>query len=521
MAAPLSRRRRARSQRADLLADGAHGFLGGREPGLEPDRVAVGLHVLRSGAALGRRDAAPRSPARARVRVARRTPWRAATDRHVGVPARVSAGRRGAAINRGLVVVALLLAFGVEPGDLHCDLRPAGARRRATDARRGRRRQRAAGRRRRTQPRPPASPACRESDAVSAVDHSYAYVGPDLQDTFGIDAATIGAATRLRDSYFLGGSARELLRRLRATPDGILVSLETITDYSLHRGDLLRLRVLDRASGRFRVVPFHVVGTVQEFPSAPKDSFMVANLSYLERAAHDGGPNVVFASTSGDPASVARRIAAATRADGTAVRNIREQTQQTVSSITTVDLTGIARIESVFVVVLAAGAMALFVGLGLAERRQRVRDDGRARRLAAGDRGVSLVRGRARARRQRSRSRPGSAGCSPRCSSRCCSTCSTHRPTRSRFPGRSSAAARRRGDLWRLCVAAAARRSRASAGCRSARYSGNSERNRGARDRARGRRRAPDAADARPAGGGLRGDDRADRPPSCCGASPS
>src|SRR5262249_54629123 len=42
---------------------------------------------------------------------------------------------------------------------------------------------------------------------------------------------------------------------------------------------------------------------------------------------------------------------------------------QTVSSITTVDLSGIARIESAFAVLLAAAAMGLFVGLGLAERR--------------------------------------------------------------------------------------------------------------------------------------------------------
>jgi len=91
---------------------------------------------------------------------------------------------------------------------------------------------------------------------------------------------------------------------------------------------------------------------------------------YLEAATRDGGPNVVFARTSGDPVAVARRVAAATKADGTVVRNIREQTQQTVSSITTVDLTGIAKIESVFAVILAAAAMWLFVGLSLAERRQ-------------------------------------------------------------------------------------------------------------------------------------------------------
>ena len=206
--------------------------------------------------------------------------------------------------------------------------------------------------------------------AVSGVDHSYAYVGPDLQDTYGIDASTLANATQLRDSYFLGGSARVSIGRLRTTRDGILVSKETITDYSLKIGELLRLRVLDHSSGKFRIVPFHVVGSVQEFPSAPKDSFMVANLAYLSAAARDGGPNAVFARVAGDPITVAQRIAAATSADGTSVRNIREQTQQTVSSITAVDLNGIAKIESFFAVLLGAGAMGLFVALGLGERRQ-------------------------------------------------------------------------------------------------------------------------------------------------------
>ena len=81
-------------------------------------------------------------------------------------------------------------------------------------------------------------------------------------------------------------------------------------------GDLLKLRVLDHASGKLRVTPFHVVGIVQEFPSAPRDSFMVTNLDYLLSATHDPGPNVVFAKTHGDPAAVARRIAGVARPAG-------------------------------------------------------------------------------------------------------------------------------------------------------------------------------------------------------------
>jgi putative ABC transport system permease protein len=279
-----------------------------------------------------------------------------------------SARGRSAAINRGLVIVGLLLAFGVNLGlfaatydqqaradaqltlgaDVVATASAGVVERKGLVKRIG---------------------AVSGVASVTPVDHSYAYVGPDLQDTYGIDPATIGRTTKLRDSYFIGGTAAELLARLRSTPDGILVSRETITDYSLRTGDLLKLRVLDRANGSFRLVSFHVVGSVQEFPSAPKDSFMVANLRYLKSAAHDGGPNVVFARTTSDPVAVSARVAAATKADGTAVRNIREQTRQTVSSITTVDLTGIARIESVFVILLAAAAMGLFVGLELAERR--------------------------------------------------------------------------------------------------------------------------------------------------------
>jgi putative ABC transport system permease protein len=281
----------------------------------------------------------------------------------------VSAGRRGAAINRGLLVAGLLLAFGVNLGlftatydqqarvdaqltlgaDVVATAPPGAIRQHAL--------------RRRIEKLPGVA-------GTTALDHSYAYVGPDLQDTFGIDANTLTRGTSLRNSYFLAGTASQILDRLRSRRDGVLVSRETITDYSLRLGDLLKLRTLDRASGRFKVVPFHVVGVVQEFPSAPRDSFMVANLAYLEHATHDRGPNVLFVKASGDPVAVARRVAAATHSEGTLVKNIRQQTVQTASSITTVDLGGISRIEESFALALAAAAMALFVAVALAERRQ-------------------------------------------------------------------------------------------------------------------------------------------------------
>jgi putative ABC transport system permease protein len=303
---------------------------------------------------------------RALAWTARRVAGGRATDMRGFLAA--SAGRRGSAINRGLIVVGLLLAFGVNLGifsstydrqakidaqlTLGADVvatAPPGVAAKQDLARR--------------------IASVPGVTATTALDHSYAYVGPDLQDTYGVDPATFTRATTLRDSYFLGGTAKQMMSRLSARRDGVLVSSETITDFSLRTGDLLKLRVLDHRSGKFRVVPFHVAGIVQEFPSAPKDSFMVANLSYLQAVDRGLGPNVVFAKTGGHASTVARRVAAATKQDGTKVESIDQQTAKTVSSITTVDLNGISHIEEAFVILLAAGAMGLFVALAISDRR--------------------------------------------------------------------------------------------------------------------------------------------------------
>ena len=87
--------------------------------------------------------------------------------------------------------------------------------------------------------------------------------------------------------------------------------------------------------------------------------------------------------------------------------------------------------------VLAAAAMALFVAIAIAERRQELAT------MAA--LGASLRRigafvwseAGARAGRRARSWPPGSAGCSPRCSSRCSRTSSTRRRTTSRSPGGS------------------------------------------------------------------------------------
>jgi putative ABC transport system permease protein len=95
---------------------------------------------------------------------------------------------------------------------------------------------------------------------------------------------------------------------------------------------------------------------------------MVANLGYLDGLTHSQ-PNVVFAKASGSPTAVGSRVATATRPLGTEVKNVDQQAAQTVTSITTVDLTGISHLEEMFAVVLVAAAIGIFVLTAVAERR--------------------------------------------------------------------------------------------------------------------------------------------------------
>jgi putative ABC transport system permease protein len=206
--------------------------------------------------------------------------------------------------------------------------------------------------------------------AASPMLHSYAYVGADLQDIFGIQPGHVQAATQLRDSYFSGGTATSLMTALANRPDGVLVSAETIKDYGIATGDLLRLRLLDGASGSYKVVDFHVVGVVSEFPTAPKDSFLIANLPYVAAATHATGPNVLLAAAANDPKATAAAIRSRVASSGATVGDITQQVATTSSSLVAISLAGITRLEEGFAVALALVSILVFAMLSEIERRR-------------------------------------------------------------------------------------------------------------------------------------------------------
>ena len=67
--------------------------------------------------------------------------------------------------------------------------------------------------------------------------------------------------------------------------------------------------MITRDCHRFQTVPFHYVGVAKEFPTAPLDSFFVANAGYVAAATHNPAVGTVLIQTDGtDPATVAGRV---------------------------------------------------------------------------------------------------------------------------------------------------------------------------------------------------------------------
>jgi putative ABC transport system permease protein len=206
--------------------------------------------------------------------------------------------------------------------------------------------------------------------AVEPVQHRFAYIGTDLQDLYGVRPATITAATALQDTYFSGGTAAALMTTLASQPDSILVSAETVKDYQLQVGDTVNLRLVDAHTNQLTTVPFHYVGVVSEFPTAPKDSFFVANAAYITARTGNDAAGAFLVDTGGQNTTAVAQQARTLLGPTATVTDITTTRQTIGSSLTAVDLTGLTRVELGFALILAAAAGGLVLGLGLAERRR-------------------------------------------------------------------------------------------------------------------------------------------------------
>lgn len=209
--------------------------------------------------------------------------------------------------------------------------------------------------------------------AVEPLQHRFGYVGADLQDLYGVQASTFARVAPLQDAFVPGSTISQTMAALQGTPDGVLLSAETLHDYQLRAGDLIRIRLQTGADQAYRPVDFHVIGQVTEWPTAPKDSFIVANADYI---AQQTGSDAVgtFLVTTSAPATTAAglRTKLTASAPGVRVQDISTEGANVTSAsgLAGTDLSGLSRLELGFGVLLAMACSGLALLGGIVERRR-------------------------------------------------------------------------------------------------------------------------------------------------------
>lgn len=206
--------------------------------------------------------------------------------------------------------------------------------------------------------------------SIEPLQHRYVYVGADLQDLYGARPQSILAAGKLQNGWFVGGSAKQLMNTLQARPDNLLVSQETVKDFQLHPGDTVRLRLQDGVTKELKTIPFHYAGVAKEFPTAPKDSFLIANQQYIAKATGSEAVGTFLVQTDGtNPTTVAAGIRKQVGTSA-AVTDIVTRRKVIGSNLTAVELAGLTKVELGFALILAIAASGLALGLGFHERRR-------------------------------------------------------------------------------------------------------------------------------------------------------
>jgi putative ABC transport system permease protein len=117
-------------------------------------------------------------------------------------------------------------------------------------------------------------------------------------------------------------------------------------------------------------VPFHYIGVAKEFPTAPRDSFFIANGNYVTSHTGSNAIGTFLVQTNGTgPATVANRLK---QVLGTSaqVTDIVSQRKVVGSNLTAVELSGLTRIELGVALALLVAATGLALALGFHERRR-------------------------------------------------------------------------------------------------------------------------------------------------------
>jgi putative ABC transport system permease protein len=205
-------------------------------------------------------------------------------------------------------------------------------------------------------------------------------IGPNNQraeNLAAIDSASFARVAPLPDSLFVDGSAAGALGALEADPQGFLVDEETADDLQVDTSDTVDI-ILALGTKRETLRGFHVVGVFTRFPGFPEGANLIVNLDRYEKATGAKDIDFFLADVTDDgPTGVDRAVASLRSGPGSIdpihIDSTRSVLDQDQSSLTALNVNGLLGLDALYVFLLSAATIAMFVfGLMLQRRREYV-----------------------------------------------------------------------------------------------------------------------------------------------------
>jgi putative ABC transport system permease protein len=197
----------------------------------------------------------------------------------------------------------------------------------------------------------------------------------DRADLVAVDPAGFAATAALADALVPDGTARGQLAALAADPEGVLVGTRAAQELSVGVGDRVQV-LLARGTKQQALRPFRVVGVFDRFPGFPTGVDLVVRLDRWRQATGLSAADWFLLRTNGSRPQDLARVEAEVQAGPARSVVVDVETTRTAlnkdqSSLTALDIHGLADLDAVFASAAGAAVIAVFVfGLVLHRRRE-------------------------------------------------------------------------------------------------------------------------------------------------------
>lgn len=199
----------------------------------------------------------------------------------------------------------------------------------------------------------------------------------DVANLAALDPTGYGEVAPLDDGHFSNESAEESLRILAEEPDAILLSEDVAEFLQVETGDPI-WAVLGRATAEQVEVELKVYGLYERLPGFPDGVDALMNIERYETAVASAVPAFFLAQATDPSESTLERAAETLRSQLGADDALRIDTRVTAlgkdqSSLASLNINGLLRLDSAYSLAMGTVAMAIFVfGLLLQRRREYV-----------------------------------------------------------------------------------------------------------------------------------------------------